>query len=576
MTPNRPGRPKYGAKDKGLRAKGLKARDLGSTDLKVRVAELEKELRRVRAAQADAEVERDEYVDLYEAEPLPALTLDSAHAIRRINVAGTALLGQSAVELHARRLRSFVAEKDRSALAAALGRATSSGKLEKFRLNLAPRLAPSFPVHVWVRFSRYRSLFELRLVDLRDQERAEAETQRLTTAERTAREASAAKDKFIAVLSHELRTPLTPVLVTASALRAKGLPEPLGSVFAMIERNIAEEARLIDDLLDVNRIVRNRMQVDSKNGDVHAIAREAIANLKAELDAKGLRLDVELAADRHHANLDPLRLRQVFTNLVKNAIKFTPQGGHVSVKSWNKSNDIAVEVEDNGLGIDRETSEMLFQPFMEERTHQSGGLGLGLAISKGLIELQGGRIAAHSRGLGHGSRFVVELPTVPSTETFEQAAQTSQSEPPPPTARGGPPCVLLVDDHEDTLEILGDLLKEHGFTVEMANTVKAAQSVDLSGVDVIVSDIGLPDGSGIELMRDLRTRTDRPAIALSGFGMESDVRASEEAGFDLHLTKPVNLDRLLSAIQGLSRGRRSRSGKMTTGTESSPINPPPP
>jgi signal transduction histidine kinase/ActR/RegA family two-component response regulator len=529
------------------------------TELRARIAKLEHDIQRLNVESAELAAERDEYLELYEVAPVPAVTLDGAYAIRRINLAAAQLLGEAPIGLFDRSFRGLIAPSDRAAFVASLARASTANTVERFRVHLELPLLPAFPVHVWVRYSRNRGVFELHLLDLREREQAEAEARRLAESERVAREASAAKDKFIAVLSHELRAPLTPVLAAASALRAKPLPAPVREAFEMIERNVAAEARLIDDLLDVNRIVRNKMQVERRVCDAHGIVEDAISTLHADREAKSIGLEVELTARRHNANVDPLRLRQVFMNLLKNAIKFTPEGGHLRVLSWNNGDNLALEVEDNGVGIEAEAMHRLFEPFMEERnTSAAGGLGLGLAISKGLIELQDGKIWAHSRGPGHGSRFVVEIPTVTTQPVVAQRVVRPRSEP-PPSSGDTPPRVLLVDDHEDTVQILCDLLTENGFTVETANSVKAAQEVDLEHVDVIVSDIGLPDGNGFELMRELRTKTNRPAIALTGFGMESDVKASEEAGFDLHLTKPIDIDRLLAALEGLSsRARHAR------------------
>jgi signal transduction histidine kinase/ActR/RegA family two-component response regulator len=539
--------------------------------LRGKVTRLEQEIHRLRGRAAELEAERDEYLDLYEQAPVPALTLDTAYVIRRVNQEGAQLLGGSPVGLLDRSFRGLLAPLDRAAFAAALARSRAVTSVEKLRVNLALSFVPAFPVHVWARFSPKRGVFEIRLLDLRELERAREDARRLAESERSAREASAAKDKFIAVLSHELRAPLTPVLAAASALRGRALPGPIREAFEMIERNVAAEARLIDDLLDVNRIVRNKMHVELRVADVHTIARDAVDTLAPELEAKRHHLDMQLGARFHYAKVDPLRLRQVFMNLLKNAIKFTSPGGRLRVQSWDSAGNIAVEIEDNGSGIEPETMRWLFEPFMEERnTAATGGLGLGLAISKGLIELQGGKISAHSRGPGRGARFVVEVPIVNEKPVEEEPAVPARSEPPHSSGEH-PPRVLLVDDHEDTVEILCDLLTENGFQVETANSVAAARSIDLEHVDVIVSDIGLPDGSGLDLMRELRTRTNRPAIALSGFGMESDVNAAEDAGFDLHLTKPVDIDRLLSAIENLcSKARRSRSGEPPSHDHGSP------
>jgi signal transduction histidine kinase/ActR/RegA family two-component response regulator len=529
-------------------------RSSGTAQLSARIATLEQELGRVTQVRNALEAERDELADLYATAPLPALTLDVAYVVQRANHAAAHLLSEGLDSLAGRSFRSSVASGDRPAFAAALARASATGKLEKFRVSLELAPARAFPVQAWAVFSPLRHQYELRLLDLREQERAELEARRLVEAERVAREESAAKDKFIAVLSHELRTPLTPVLVAASALRAKAPPGPQRDTFEMIERNVTAEARLIDDLLDVNRIVRNKMQVSCRPCDVHSIAREALANVQPDVEAKKHATHVELSAHHHFANVDPLRLRQVFMNLLKNSIKFTPPGGRILLRSWDSGPNLAVEVEDTGVGIDHDAMSELFEPFTEDRSATlAGGLGLGLAISRGLVELQGGKIWAHSRGRDRGARFVVEVPALAQASAPAPVVEVKRSEPPPSSDRGDAPHILLVDDHEDTVQILSDLLTENGFFVETAGSVKAAQNVDLHAVDVIVSDIGLPDGSGFDLMRDLRSRTNRPAIALSGFGMESDVRAAEEAGFDLHLTKPVDIDRLLTAIEELSR-----------------------
>jgi two-component system, chemotaxis family, CheB/CheR fusion protein len=438
----------------------VKAESIAS--LRDRIAYLEQESQRTRLRLGEVEAEREEYLELYDIAPVPALTVDVAYAIRRVNRAAAQLIGNEPRALLGRNFRVLLAASDRAALATALARSSAVKSVETLRVSLAPPRVPAFPVHVWIRFSQARGMFEVRLLDLREQERAEEQARRAAESERNAREASAAKDKFIAVLSHELRAPLTPVLAAASSLRTRPLPEPLREAFKMIERNISAEARLIDDLLDVNRIVRNKMRVELRVADVHAIVRDSVATLQADLTAKQHHLEIELGASRHCSNVDPLRLRQVLVNLLKNAIKFTSPGGRLRVRSWNNGDTLAVEVEDNGPGIEPDAMPRLFEPFMEERnTSVAGGLGLGLAIAKGLIELQSGKISAHSPGAGRGARFVVEVPTVNATPAEEQQAPAKRSEP-PPSSGDRPPRVLLVDDHEDTVEILCELLMGHG------------------------------------------------------------------------------------------------------------------
>ena len=258
-------------------------------------------------------------------------------------------------------------------------------------------------------------IFPTLIVDLREREQAAVETRRLLAAEKAARAASNAKDHFIATLSHELRTPLTPVLAAVTALRTRaGVPDDLRSIHEMIRRNILTEARLIDDLLDVTRIVRGKMRLEWQTVDVHETVRETMETLQTEIAAKHLTVGVFLEADRHGAKADPVRLKQVFWNLVRNAVKFTPEGGRIELYSWNDAGNasrwLAVEVSDTGQGFDPEAAPGLFEAFEQglEAPERTGGLGLGLAICRGMMELHGGRIAAFSRGPGMGARFVVD------------------------------------------------------------------------------------------------------------------------------------------------------------------------
>jgi signal transduction histidine kinase/ActR/RegA family two-component response regulator len=521
--------------------------------LHAKLHELEKEARNLRTLQADLELERDEYRELYEFAPIAALTLDAAYGIQRLNHAAAILLGELPDRLQQRNFRSFVSQESRPVLSQHLARVAGQKSVLCARVRLEVEPGESFPVELWTRVLSLRNSFEIRIVELREQERLEERTRRLTESERAAREESAAKDKFIAVLSHELRTPLTPVLAVASFLRKKPLLPELSDAFKMIERNITAEARLIDDLLDVNRIVRNKMLIEPVLADVHGVALEALGNLRGDAEAKHQNVAIALSATRVVANVDVARLRQVFSNLLKNAIKFTPEAGNIRLSSWNGDGTIAVEVQDDGIGIEPRVMRNLFEPFGEERGPSSGGgLGLGLTICKGLVELQSGRIVAHSRGLGQGSRFVVEFPLSAAGAVAESPSSPESESEPISAIEPRLQRVLLIEDHPDTVEVLTALLMDRGFKVEAATSLEAARRIDLETVDVIVSDIGLPDGTGLELMKELRARARRPAIALTGFGMESDVRASEAAGFDLHLTKPVSIERLVEAIHRLT------------------------
>jgi signal transduction histidine kinase/ActR/RegA family two-component response regulator len=504
-----------------------------------------------RRSKAKAAATFEEYQELYKNSPVPALSIGRAHEIKRVNDAASELLNDSPERLLAQGFRQFVRAEDRALLSRHLAEAVA-GVPTTLQILLEPRSGERFPVQIWVRHDKLRDVSNLWLVDLRPQQRASEQAHRLAESERAAREESAAKDRFIAVLSHELRAPLTPMLAAASAFRSRDLPPDVVDAFDMIARNAGAEARLIDDLLDVNRIIRGRMRIDRAPCDVHEIMRDAVETLRPDAVAKQQEIVVSLAADRPHASVDSLRLRQVFVNLLKNAVKFTPPGGQIHAASWNGDETITFEVADDGIGVDPAALPRLFEPFMQEETSTSGGLGLGLAIAKGLVALHEGRITAHSRGLGLGTRFVVELPLSEPPPAPEEHPQKMASSHPPTYQGSQQPCILLVEDHADTALVLSELLMSHGFKVQTAASISEARRVDLAGVHLIVSDLGLPDGTGLDLMRELRARARLPAIALSGYGMRTDVEASKDAGFDLHLTKPVNFERLLTAIQKLS------------------------
>ena len=409
-------------------------------------------------------------------------------------------------------------------------------------------------------------------MDITARKRAEQERDELLARERQARaeaeRANKAKDEFLAVLSHELRTPLTPVLLTTTLLEgAPGLPPELRDDLLTIRRNVELEARLIDDLLDLTRIARGKLQLDLQTTDLHSLIRSA-----ADICHQGdeLRLTLELQATRHHVRGDPARLQQVFWNLLSNAHKFTPTGGSITVRSRSTAPDerIRVEVIDTGVGIDPRALPRIFAAFEQghEVGRRFGGLGLGLAITKALVDAQGGRITAHSDGPGRGATFVVELPTVraptpaplggtpaqPANDLNDSAAnaraRASASAATPTSTRALR--ILVVEDHEPTRCVMTKLLADLGHLPVSAGGIESAlRAVESNPIDLVISDLGLPDGTGHELMRAIRRRFDIRGIALSGYGMEEDLRRSEEAGFAEHLIKPVDLGRLEAAIR---------------------------
>jgi signal transduction histidine kinase/CheY-like chemotaxis protein len=364
--------------------------------------------------------------------------------------------------------------------------------------------------------------------------------------------ASRAKDHFLAILSHELRTPLTPVLMATSELEAQaGLPEELRKYSGLIRRNVELEARLIDDLLDLTRISRGKLKLEFGEVDPHALLAHVCEMCHGEFLAKKLEVTVDLGATRRRLRADAARLEQVFWNLIKNAIKFTPERGRVLIRTSNRDDQFLLQVADSGIGIDARDLTRIFGAFEQgDRSiaRRFGGLGLGLSISKALIDSHGGRLTASSPGRGKGATFSVELPLAEGVEIPGRPVAA-----PAAVEESHPLKILLVEDHEDTARTMARLLAKLNYQVKTAGTLESAHRIAISEpFDLLISDLGLPDGSGLQLMEWLRRRKPIKAIALSGYGMESDVIRSKEAGFLEHVTKPVDFQKLVDLIRQLS------------------------
>ena len=367
-------------------------------------------------------------------------------------------------------------------------------------------------------------------------------------AQAAAEQANRAKDHFLSVLSHELRTPLTPVLGALGLIEQDAtIPPHLAEQISMIRRNVETEARLVDDLLDLTRIARGKVRLHYEVVDAHAVLRNVIVMFQRDIDEKGLTVAVALRARRFHVWADPGRFQQMLLNLLSNAVKFTPADGSITVRTGNEDGRIEIDVIDTGVGIEPDVLPRLFQPFEQgEQTisREFGGLGLGLSIVKSLAELHKATITATSGGKGEGATFTLRLDTVTPPES------PGAREPVAGTAAKAYR-VLLVEDHTDTRNVMSKLLASFGCVVTTAGTVKeAVAATERQAFDLLLSDIGLPDGSGLDVMRHLAARSSQvKGIALSGFGQDDDLRRSHEAGFATHLTKPVNLHVLQEAIR---------------------------
>lgn len=403
--------------------------------------------------------------------------------------------------------------------------------------------------------------------------------QALEQAKAEAEAANAAKDHFLAVLSHELRTPLTPVLITVQLLEDHpALDREAREALATVRRNVELEARLIDDLLDLTLVARGKLTLNLQDVDLGAVVRQAMETCSPEAAGKKVRLVLDSAPGDARMTGDPARLQQVFWNLIKNAVKFTPANGQVSIRCHGEQTgsgqQLAVSVRDTGVGISQPLLSRIFDAFEQgdrNMARRFGGLGLGLAISKALVEMHGGTIVAQSAGRDKGAAFTVRLPAgvhargAPSRPALPSAEA--------PDADRTVLHVLLVEDHVDSARVLVRLLRRFGYKVTHAKDMAAALRIARRGrFDLLISDLGLPDGSGHDLMRQLAADAPIKGIALSGYGMEADIACSREAGFLEHLTKPVTIEQLQAAIERVS----SQAPGAPTRREDGSINAAPP
>lgn len=365
---------------------------------------------------------------------------------------------------------------------------------------------------------------------------------------RSAQTANDAKDRFLAILSHELRTPLNPVFAILTSLEEHAhIPQDVREDLVMMRRNLELETRLIDDLLDLTRIAQGKMPLTFEPHNLHDIIADVCRTCQGEIEKKRTQVVQRLEAKASFVSGDAGRLQQVLWNLLNNAVKFTPPEGTITLQTTNSTpGRIIFTIADTGRGIEPGALDRVFNPFEQggsDVASRFGGLGLGLAISKSIIDAHGGEIRVESEGVNQGTTFQVTLPTVVVTKS---AADTpAKPEPEKPSSLR----ILLVDDHDDTRMIMGRMLVARGHQVTEADSVTEALAKYKKGTfDLLISDLGLPDGSGHELMVAIQKTRPIRGIVLSGYGMETDVAKSRAAGFEEHLTKPVDFAQLDAAI----------------------------
>jgi signal transduction histidine kinase len=371
---------------------------------------------------------------------------------------------------------------------------------------------------------------------------AQAQNAALLTARAHAERAGAVKDQFLAMVSHELRTSLTPVLsLVSSSLGEPDLAPDLRESLTLIRRNIQLEARLIDDLLDLTRVLGGEFDVQKTPVDLHACIQAALDLCQSDFDVRKIALHTGLRAAPRMVSADFSRLQQVFWNLLRTAAQFTPSGGRITLSTSNQAGFIVVTVGDIGAGASAARLAEISNAFHYcDTTPSSGHLSLGFSVGRSVIEAHGGTLSMNENGPDRGVTFTVRLAQLIT-------AAESADHPPPPVPRGT--TILVVEDHEDTRRVLSRALRRKGFGVTSAVSVESAcEQFTQQPADLIICDIGLPDGTGWDMLRRLRESGPVRAIAVSGHGMNHDMENSRAAGFAAHITKPVDFSQLEAIV----------------------------
>ena len=408
--------------------------------------------------------------------------------------------------------------------------------------------------------------------DITDRIRAEKELERLLASEKDARaqaeQANRLKDEFLAVVSHELRSPLNAITGWASLMRTGRLDkEQSARAVETILRNAQSQNQLIGDLLDVSRIISGRLRLNIKPFQFSSVLEAALQVVRPAADAKSIRLESFLDPATGPVAGDPDRMQQVFWNLLSNAVKFTPKGGRIQIRSQQVNSHVEVTVTDNGKGIDRNLLPLIFERFRQgdsSTAREHGGLGLGLAIVRHLIELHGGVVTARSEGEGKGAEFVVEIPISIAAESAKLEEQGQDGRAASASSVAGMPSleglrILVVDDDADAREVVSAILSQAG--AEVATASSAPQAIDLVDrwvPNVLISDIGMPQEDGYQLIRKLRARlSDKsariPAIALTAFARPQDRLKALSAGYQMHVPKPIEPIELVTVVASLTQ-----------------------
>jgi PAS domain S-box-containing protein len=551
---------------------------LREQELQVQREEILAQNEQLRQMQHDLELSRDRYAELYDFAPVGYAALDQHGFVREINLTGTTLLGVDRKHVVGFPLWRYVHGDDRGRLHEHLHQASQSARDHVSEVRLIAKGGREFPAQLTTHRihgvkDQARAVFRMAITDLTELRRTEHERQLALLREQAARTAGETKDRLIAVVSHELRTPLAAMMLWAKILQIKLHDQPEhAKALDVLVRSAEAQRQLIDDLLDISRISSGKLRLNLKIVTLTPLIEAAVESVLPMARAKGVLIALDLEEEVGALRADPDRLQQVFWNLLTNAVKFTPAGGQIRVSGRRVGRDADVRVVDSGRGIEPTFLRHMFEPFQQGddtvTTRAQGGLGLGLAISKQLVEHHGGSIHVMSDGPGKGATFVVRLPLpdllreAPASGVKDGATQERRA-----PGLGGLK-VLLVEDEPATRSALVALVSEDGANVVAVDSAQAAvEAFQRVRPDLIIGDIGMAGQDGYEMMRRLRALEHSsnaapvPALALTAFVTAADSRQALLAGFDGHLGKPVEPANLLTTLRRLAqRGGVADSG----------------
>ncbi|TDS82218.1 response regulator [Comamonas sp. JUb58] len=525
----------------------------------------------VRARLAELRVHQSEakFRSIYEQAQSGIALIDDEGRFVDANPAMLEMLGRPAAEVlgqtvssfaaayHAERIQSLCSPQSKDAVwREEVALLDAQGQLLHVEWSMAPSVKGELRVAAVANVSN-RIQLELERKQLLEREQA---------ARATAERYSRSKDDFVAVLSHELRNPLSAIMMNVHQVLRKSPPPEFARNLDAIKRNASTQARIISDILDVSRINSGKLTLEREWVDPAALITSSLDSLKTAIDAKKLVLDVALDTQGHKAWLDPARFQQIFWNILSNAVKFSQEAGLLEVKLAVDDAQLLLQVRDHGKGIEAGFLERIFEKFTQAASpgsRSAGGLGLGMSIVKHLVDLHAGSVDVASEGLGRGTLVSIRLPLgsgAPDEQPKADAAAASQDGS-HEELQGSR--ILVVEDDEEVASLLVLILQERGATVARAADADSAMALlQAQGCDLLVSDIGLPGKDGYALMREVRAAqasfSQVPAIALTAFGREADRQAAIAAGFDIHLAKPLQPQKLLGLIKTLIASPRGK------------------